>query len=75
MNTSTKYDEYARASVDSPQVGLMVRQACRRYLSDLERSDLEFRGAEVARCLSFVGKLKHYTGAHGGKPFVLEPWQ
>ena len=49
--------------------------ACKRFLSDLEREDLEFREDVVDDAISFIGILKHFAGKSSGKPFVLEPWQ
>ena len=34
-----------------------------------------FRPEAVERVFKFFGLLKHYTGRHAGKPFILEPWQ
>ncbi len=55
--------------------GIHVRNAVERFESDLLRSDLEFRPEAVERVLDFIGLLKHFTGEHDGKPFILEPWQ
>ena len=52
-----------------------VRMACRRYLSYFERNDVYFDAKAVERVISFVGKLRHFTGSHAGKPFTLQPWQ
>ena len=49
--------------------------ACKRFLSDLERNDLEFREDVVDEAISFIGILKHFAGKSSGKPFILEPWQ
>ena len=40
-----------------------------------EREDIVFKAHLVQRVIDFVGILKHYTGRHAGKPFVLLPWQ
>ena len=52
-----------------------IKLACKRFLSDLERNDLEFREDVVDEAISFIGILKHFAGKSSGKPFVLEPWQ
>lgn len=52
-----------------------IKLACKRFLSDLERNDLEFREDVVDEAISFIGILKHFAGKSSGKPFILEPWQ
>lgn len=52
-----------------------ITLACKRFLSDLERDDLEFREDEVDRAIDFIGILKHFKGKSSGKPFILEDWQ
>lgn len=52
-----------------------VKQACARYLSFFDKSDVYFDGKAVDRVVKFIGKLCHFTGAHAGKPFKLQPWQ
>ena len=49
--------------------------ACKRFLSDLKRDDLEFREDKVDDAISFIGILKHFAGKSSGQPFVLERWQ
>lgn len=63
-------------------IGTDVVNACRRFLDDLKRDDLEFR-TEVADgvCAIMEGLLVHRKGEaiDGtpllGKPFRLEPWE
>ena len=52
-----------------------IKLACKRYLSDLKRDDLEFRADVVDRAIAFIGTLKHFTGKSSGQHFILEPWQ
>lgn len=52
-----------------------IKLACKRFLSDLERDDLEFREDVVDEAISFIGILKHFAGKSSGKPFILESWQ
>lgn len=56
-------------------VGETIKLACQRFQTDLTRSDLEFREDKVDRAIAFIGTLKHFTGKHSGKPFILEEWQ
>lgn len=55
--------------------GTTILLACKRFKDDLQREDIEFREDKVDRALQFIGTLKHYTGSHSGKPFILEGWQ
>ena len=52
-----------------------IKLACKRFLSDLEREDLEFREDVADRAIDFIGILKHFAGKSSGQPFILEPWQ
>lgn len=69
------YDYAAKASSGEIVVGALIKKAASRFLSDLTRPDLIFREDLVERAINFIGTLKHYTGSHAGKPFVLQPWQ
>lgn len=72
----TKYYQYA-ADVISGKViaGELIQLACKRFMSDLERDDLEFRADIVERFIKFSQLLKHFKGKSSGQPFILEPWQ
>lgn len=72
----TKYYQYA-ADVISGKViaGELIKLACKRFMSDLERDDLEFRADIVERFIKFSQLLKHFKGKSSGQPFILEPWQ
>ncbi len=52
-----------------------IKLACSRFLSDLQRDDLDFREDVVDKAISFIGILKHFAGKSSGKPFILENWQ
>ena len=52
-----------------------IQLACTRFKNDLERDDLIFYESKVDRAIEFIGNLKHFTGKHSGKPFLLEGWQ
>lgn len=52
-----------------------IKLACKRFLNDLERSDLDFREDVVDKAIDFIGILKHFAGKSSGKPFILEDWQ
>ena len=62
--------------------GADVVNACRRFLEDLKRDDIEFRPeAPDAACTIMEGLLVHRKGEalDGtpllGRPFILEPWE
>lgn len=52
-----------------------VRQAASRFLSMLNRDDMEFREWRVDLYITFFRMLRHFKNRHANKPFILEPWQ
>ena len=71
-----RYYQYASDVVDGKIVCCEnIRLACKRFLSDLKRDELEFREEAVERAINFIGFLKHFAGKSSGKPFILEDWQ
>lgn len=74
--SKARWHTYATSVVDGKTVACNhVKQACQRYLDDLNDERLEFRLDRVAHCVSFIRMLKHFSGVANGKPFILEPWQ
>ena len=74
--TKTRFYTYATDVIGGKVVACkFVRQACERFLRDLEDDRLEFRLDRVAHCVRFIKMLKHFSGVANNKPFVLEPWQ
>lgn len=72
----TNYYQYAADVISGKVVaGELIKLACKRFMSDLERDDLEFRADIVERFIKFSQLLKHFKGKSSGQPFVLEPWQ
>ena len=75
--------QYAKDVVDRKIIiGEDVVNACRRFLEDLERDDLEFRPAQPdAACSIMEGLLVHRKGEAidgtplMGKPFMLEDFE
>lgn len=67
--------EYAKRTAADAEAGDLMRCACRRFLADLEREELEFRPRAVERCLTVVRALKHYKSEFFGMNFEPEPWQ
>ena len=52
-----------------------IKLSCERFLNWFERDDIEFREDKVDKVINFIAKLKHYTGKHNSKPFILQEWQ
>lgn len=72
----TNYYQYAADVISGKVVaGELIKLACKRFMSDLERDDLEFRADIVERFIKFSQLLKHFKGKSSGQPFMLEPWQ
>ncbi len=66
------YEYVAKVLNDEITVGETIKLACNRFQNDLKRDDLVFREEKVDRAIKFIGTLKHFTGKHSGKPFILE---
>ena len=56
---------------------LFVKQACKRFISDLSRKDIYLDQYEADRWCSFLEKLPHVKGKWAAKKelFVLSDWQ
>lgn len=75
--------QYAKDVVSGKTIaGDGVVDACKRYIQDLRRPDLEFRTTEADACVSIMeGLFVHRKGEAMdgtpllGKPLRLEPWQ
>ena len=60
--------------------GPFVRGACRRHLSDIERSEegglFYYDPTEAAEAIAFFEEILHLAGGQfEGRPFLLFPWQ
>lgn len=72
----TEYYRYAQDVIDGKIVaGELVKLACKRFIDDLERPDLEFRVEIVDRFITFCSLLKHFKGKSANEKFILENWQ
>lgn len=70
------YYKYAEDVTEGRIVaGDNIRLACKRFLNDLKRPDLDFKEAVVDRAIDFIGSLKHFAGKSSGSNFILEDWQ
>ena len=70
------YDEYAdnvlNGKIKSCEA---IYLACKRYKDWFYREDIYFDKEDVEQKIRVVSRLKHTTGKHNGKPFILLPWQ
>ena len=72
----TRFYAYAVDVVDGRRVACkQVKQACQRFLNDLNDERFELRMDRIAHAVRFIGILKHFSGVANNKPFTLEPWQ
>lgn len=55
--------------------GELIRLACQRFISDLQRDEFDFRYEIGNKFIRFASILKHFKGKSTGKQFLLEPWQ
>lgn len=70
------YIKYAHDVLSGKIVaGELVKLACARFLRFLEDPRYEFRADVVENVIRFVSHLRHFTGLHARRPFILEPWQ
>ena len=70
------YFKYVEDVLEGRQVaGEYIKLACLRFHNDLYRDDLVFKKEIADRAIEFISLIKHYTGKHAGKSFVLQPWQ
>ena len=69
----TEYYKYAQDVLNGSIVaGELVKLACKRFMHDLERPDLEFRAEIVDRFITFCSLLKHFKGKSANEKFILE---
>ena len=71
-----KYTNYAEKVINGEIVACeYVKLACSRYMNLLKRKDVYFKPEKADKVINFISKLKHFTGSHNGKPFILQEWQ
>ncbi|MDR1556804.1 MAG: terminase large subunit [Tannerellaceae bacterium] len=71
-----EYYKYAQNVVGGKVVcGKYIKLAAERFFNLIEDDRYEFREEKVDRVIDFFSILKHFTGRHAGKPFILQPWQ
>ena len=76
FDLSKTYNKYAHDVVNGNIIACKaVQNACKRYISWFDRDDIFFSYDDVDNKIKFVSKMKHSTGIHARKNFVLLPWQ
>ena len=76
FDLSKTYNKYAYDVVNGNIIACKaVKNACKRYISWFDRDDIFFSYDDVDNKIKFVSKMKHSTGIHARKNFVLLPWQ
>lgn len=76
MGIDKKYTDYADKVLKGEiMAGEYVKLACSRYLSFFGRKDIVFKPEKADKVINFISKLKHFTGSHNGKSFILQEWQ
>lgn len=70
------YQQYIDGVLSGSVVaGKLVILSVQKFQRLRERDDIYFDEEAVLKVVKFVSILKHNTGKHNGKPFILEPWQ
>lgn len=75
MGTKAYY-EYAQSVIEGTVIcGEFIKLAAERFFNFMEDDRYEFRENKADEVIKFFSILRHFTGRHAGKPFVLQPWQ
>lgn len=70
------YNEYAEDILNGKIKSCeAIYLACKRYKDWFNREDIYFDNEDVEQKIRVISRMKHFTGAHNGKPFILLPWQ
>ena len=76
IKLDSKYTSYPTKVLSGDIVaGELIKLSCKRFLSYLERSDIEFNTKKADKVVAFIEKLKLSTGKFANKPFKLAEWQ
>lgn len=68
--------QYAEGVLDGSILACeYVKQACQRFMDDLQREDLFLNPERCARIITFIEDLTHSAGRHAGNKFILEDWE
>jgi phage terminase large subunit-like protein len=76
MTDAEKYARWVLDPTNAIRTGRLVKLACERFLSDLERTDIYFDEEEASHCINFIERYcLQWEGAWKGEAFLLQPWQ
>lgn len=76
IDNSKIYIQYANDIINGRIIACKgIKLACKRMISWFDRDDIYFDYEDVDRKIRIVSRLKHSTGTHSGKSFILLPWQ
>lgn len=76
FDLTKEYNRYAQDVLDGTILACeAIKLSCKRYVSWFERDDIYFDYDDVDKKIALVSKMKHSTGVHARKPFILLPWQ
>ncbi len=70
------YYQYAKDVKEGREVcGRWIKLAVDRFYRLLDDDRYDFREEKADKVIDFFSMLRHFTGKHAGKKFVLQPWQ
>lgn len=76
MSSAEQYAHWVLDPSNVHRTGQYIKLAAKRFLSDLERTDIYFDEVEANHCINFIEKYcLQWEGAWRGQPFKLELWQ
>jgi phage terminase large subunit-like protein len=76
VSSAEQYARWVLDPVNDFRTGNLIKLAAKRFLSDLERTDIYFDEVEAVRCVNFIERYcMQWEGDWRDKPFTLEPWQ
>lgn len=77
MKDLTESERYANDVLSGKVItGKWIKLAAKKFLSDLERADIQFDVKQANRAVNFIErKLRHWEGSWRGKQLKLEDWQ
>lgn len=75
MNIKAYY-QYAQSVIDGgTPAGKFIKLAAERFFRFMDDDRYEFREESADNVIAFFSILRHFTGRHAGKSFILESWQ
>ncbi len=76
MTTAEEYAHWVLSPENEIKTGRLIKLAAKRFLSDMERTDITFDEEEANHCINFIERYcVQLEGAWRGEPFKLEMWQ